>query len=397
MTPASILKIYTCASAMNLLPENFRFQTKVYLSGRKGLNGEWNGNLIVKASGDPTLESEHFSGYGGFIQRIIDSLIEKGICRLNGDIILENVDASHQYPEGPLDTWCINDVTSVYGCGAFDFNWCDNYFGLYPATGRKTSPVPLDYEIWDRPWSQGLDMIRGIYSEYLIISGKKYSTDSKAKINTSMPYPFDVFKNRMTDRLEGEGISVTGEESDESGRTLLITHTSPPLDDILKSLMHRSDNMYAEAILRKLGDQYGDRNTSIKAENRLWESKGIASRYNRILDGSGLSRANAVSPKMFGEVLEWMIESDMARRFINLFPVAGVSGTMKSFMTDSPLKRRLAFKTGSLNSVMCYAGYVTDSDGMPTHVAVIMVNNFFCARADVKKAIQNFLLEQLLP
>ena len=398
MTPASITKLYTSATAMSLLPSDFRFETKVYLTGEKGSNGAWNGNIVVKASGDPTLESEHFPKNKGFINDIIKALENKGITKINGDVILARVNEKQQYQEGPLSTWCIDDVCWAYGCGIFDFNWLDNYVGVFPATGKTTSPVPgLKCTVWTNPWEEGLDMIRGIYSDSLIVVGKKYATDRKAKVNTSMPYPFDVFKAMLVEKLKSNNISITQKTSASTERTHLVTHYSPKIDDILRSLMVRSDNMFAEGMLRVLGNRYGDTDASLKAENDLWKSRGLEPEYNRVLDGSGLSRADAISARFLGNVLEWMANSDMQERYTKLFPVAGYDGTMKSYLSDTPLKGRLALKTGSLNSVQSYAGYMVDANGKPTHVVVIMANNFFCSRKELRNAIQEMLLDNLSP
>lgn len=399
LTPASITKLYTAASAMSLLNEDFRYDTRVYLTGNEKSDGEWLGNIVVKASGDPTLESEHFKDNMGFIQSIIDALKSKGIHHIDGDIILARVDENHQYPEGPVETWNINDVARTYGAGAFDFNWCDNYFGLYPASGKTTSPVDnLKYTVWDKPWSGGLNLIRGVYSDSLIVVGKGYKTDKKAKINTSMPYPFDVFRSRLVSRLNADNITITLKPQQSSyspNSTLLVSHLSPKLDAILRSLMKRSDNMFAEGILRTLGSEYGNTTANLASEEKLWKKRGLKPQYNRILDGSGLSRANAISPRFFGEVLEWMAQSDYYDRFIDYFPKAGVDGTMRNFMGDTKFKGRLAMKTGSVNAVQCYAGYLTDDDGTATHVVVIMINNFYCTRAELKTALRKLLLEKL--
>lgn len=398
LVPASITKSYTCATALNILDADFRLETKVYLTGTQGNNGVWNGDLVVKASGDPTLESEYFKKNSGFLKKIITALNEKGIKKINGNILLARVDESHQYPEGPLNTWPIGDVCWAYAAGAFDFNWCDNYFGIFPATGKTSSPMPeLKYTVWKNPWSKGLDMIRGVYSDSLIIMGKQYATDPKARVNTSMPYPFDTFRAMLINRLQSNDIDITLKTSGKTERTLLISHRSPKIDEILRSLMLRSDNMFAEAVLRLFGDKYGNRDESLKVESDFWKSKGLEPEFNRVYDGSGLSRTNNISPRYLGEVLEWMSHSELSQRYLDLFPVSGVSGTMKSFMSDTPLKGRLAFKTGSVNAVQSYAGYVVDITGHPTHVVVIMVNNFYCTRNELRQALGEFLLEKLEP
>ena len=393
LTPASVTKLYTAASALCLLDKNFRFKTNVYLTGSEGVDGVWNGNIIIKASGDPTLESEYFKDYSGFIASIISALKSKGISQIKGDIILARVNENHQYPEGPVATWNINDVGWTYGSGAFDFNWCDNYFGIYPATGKMTSPVnDLNYTVWDKPWNKGLSIIRGVYSDSLIISGNGYKTDTKAKVNTSMPYPFHVFRNRLIARLENDGIIITCKASSATDNKLLITtHQSPKLDDILRSMMIRSDNMFAEAILRTLGSEYGNIQSSLNAESRLWTNRGIDVNYATILDGSGLSRTNAISARMFGDVLEWMADSDLYDRYLTFFPKAGVNGTMKNFSDLPAFKGKLALKTGSVNGVQCYGGYMTEADNSPSHVVVILINNFYCSRADLRKAVIELL------
>lgn len=397
LVPASITKSYTAASAMSLLSAEFRFETKVYLTGSAGDNGVWNGNIIIKASGDPTLDSENFKRNTTFMSEVITALSDKGITTFNGDILLERVNTAMQYEEGPNSTWNINDVAWAYGCGVFDFNWSDNIFGLYTATGRKTLDVPLKYTVWRNSYTTGLNMLRGVYSDSIIVMGRKYATDRKARVNMSMPYPFDAFRSTLIERMRAGGIDVTITEGNTADRKLLLTHKSPVLDDILKSLMLRSDNMFAEGILRVLGDSYGNIDASLDAESFLWKSRGLEPQYNRILDGSGLSRANAISSRFFGDMLEWMAKSEYKKRYTTLFPVAGVSGTMKSFMATTPLKGRLAMKTGSVNAVQTYAGYLLDAGGNPTHVVVLMVNNFFCTRTQLREALGTLLLNTLKP
>lgn len=339
LMPASITKAYTSATAMSLLKKDFRFQTKVYTTGTI-TDGVLNGNIVVKASGDPTLESDHFPQNKGFITEIINALKAKGVNKINGEIVLAKVDESRKYAEGPIDTWCIDDANYNYGTGIYDFNW---------------------------------------------------------KGNTPKKYPFDTFRSQLAERLRASGITYSGKKNAATNRTLLVTHQSPVLDDILRSLMLRSDNMFAEGMLRVIGDQYGSKSGALAKQSSLWKSRGLKPQYNNVLDGCGLSRADALSPQYMGNMLEWMAKSPMGERYVSLFPVAGMSGTMKSFAAGTPLSGRLAMKTGSVNGVQCYAGYMTDKDGKPTHVVVVMVNNFYSSRDEVRNGIRKMLLNKLNP
>lgn len=60
LIPASVMKLVISASAMGLKPSDFRFETKVYYTGNITSSGVLNGDIVIKASGDPTLESEFF-------------------------------------------------------------------------------------------------------------------------------------------------------------------------------------------------------------------------------------------------------------------------------------------------------------------------------------------------
>ena len=63
MTPASVMKAVTTATALSLLSEDFRFSTSVILRGTSALGKNWHGDLVIVSSGDPTVESEHFKDY----------------------------------------------------------------------------------------------------------------------------------------------------------------------------------------------------------------------------------------------------------------------------------------------------------------------------------------------
>lgn len=94
------------------------------------------------------------------------------------------------------------------------------------------------------------------------------------------------------------------------------------------------------------------------------------------------------------DLLETMATGPMSDTYVSLFPKAGVEGTVKKLLRETPLEGSLALKSGSMKGVQCFAGYKLDPDGTPTHAVVIMVNDFKCKRATVIKAISDFLLKQ---
>ena len=82
--------------------------------------------------------------------------------------------------------------------------------------------------------------------------------------------------------------------------------------------------------------------------------------------------------------------------YVSFFPLAGQEGTLKSFLKDTELDSYIALKTGSMRGIQCYAGYKLDDDYAPTHVVVIMINNFNCSRSIVRELCEKMLLKTFI-
>ncbi len=392
-TPASIMKSFTTATAASLLPMDFRFETSVCVTGSVN-KGVLSGDLIVEATGDATIESSHFKNKG-FCDSIVAALKRSGIKEINGNC---TVTANGYWADDDvIPQWEVEDVAWSYGTGLHAFNYKDNNFVLTLKTGKtRPSIESLIVEDNTTAGNDGAVLMRGTKSYLLNVYGKVPQDNSYA-INCAMPFPDDVFLDELMQKLQAAGIEVTGDmESglDPAGaktKKTIYTHRSPALKEIMHSLMIRSDNLFAESVLRLIA-QGKSREDAIKKELATWKSRGIDCGYSYIYDGCGLSRTDKISPKMLANVLAWMANSQYGKDYASLFPVCGKEGTVASFLKGTKLEGNMALKTGSMSGVQCYAGYKLDKSGKPTHAVVIMVNNFFCSRAELKKAIEKYLL-----
>jgi D-alanyl-D-alanine carboxypeptidase/D-alanyl-D-alanine-endopeptidase (penicillin-binding protein 4) len=171
-------------------------------------------------------------------------------------------------------------------------------------------------------------------------------------------------------------------------------YKSPTYGKIMKSMMTRSDNLFAEAMLRTI-DGGESRTKAISTELKYWKSQGLNVDVLTLRDGSGLARGNKFSPKFLGELLAKMAEGKNCATYVKLFPIVGQEGTVRNFLKDTALQGKMVMKSGSMSGVHCYAGYKIDKDGTPTHAVVVMVNNFYCQRSQVKKSIEKLLLNNL--
>lgn len=392
MVPASTMKSLTAATALSVLGEDFHFVTPVELRGT-GQGHAWLGDLEVRACADPTLESEYFDKNLGFCDSIVGHLKKMGVTSLSGKVrVIECLKDA-----GPAPQWEIEDVAWSYGAALFGANWRDNVFRLWPATGRTRPHVP-GLKVEKRHDADGTELIRGVESDRLVVYGRNFN-NQKWVVTSTMPSPGAVLAYELTQRLRDAGIAVADKDvklAATAATSRVYVHRSPAAKHILRSLLVRSDNMMAEGMLRAIAPD-DTRKSAVKREKELWASRGIDLRYNAVIDGSGLARSNRLSPAKLGEVLMWMAKGPHGTLYPTLFPLAGEHGTMKNFMAKTPLKGRLALKTGSVSAVQCYAGYLLDEEDRPTHVVVVMVNGFYCPRAKVREAISTYLLNTFIP
>ena len=212
-----------------------------------------------------------------------------GINKIEGSIIVEQ----NLQDAGPIAQWEIEDVAWPYGAGLYGFNWRDNTVAITPATGEVVPEAPGLEVCVEKARSN--DLVRGINSNH-----RPYTpadpADKRWTVNATVPDPAAVFCAQLRRTLENQGIEIGDEalsELDES--TPLYTHKSASYGDIMRSLMVRSDNLFAEGMLRTLAPDSG-RKAAINRERELWATRGINTRYTIINDGSGLTQQTGCRP-----------------------------------------------------------------------------------------------------
>lgn len=387
LIPASVTKTVTVASLLNLADGAERFATPVVAEGEIS-DSTLHGNLVVKTCGDPTIESSFLEEAQGFVDGIADGLRTLGIRRINGDIIIDQ----SAFPDATTPPgWMTEDIPWPYGARLFGANFMDNRFRLRLPSKETTPHVPdLKFSISPSK-RRGVKVDRKDGSETFLISG---NTRRGFSDMFSMPYPAKAMKEAIASALSDEGISVGGSvlKNVRPVTTEIYTHHSPAFDEIMRSLMFRSDNLMAEGMLRAIAPG-GTRSDALVEERAVWAMMGINSRGVSIVDGSGLSRDNRLTARFLSELNAHMAYDEFGTDYTSLFPRAGLDGTMKGFLADTPLEGRVAMKTGSMKGVQSYSGYLLDEDGHPTHVIVFIANGFRCSRAALKNSFQRLLLK----
>ncbi len=177
---------------------------------------------------------------------------------------------------------------------------------------------------------------------------------------------------------------------------MLFSHLSRPLKDIVREVNVKSNNHYAEHLLRTIGrsqksDIYTDAlEAGIEYVQEYWKKNGIITTSLQLYDGSGLAPQNGVSAQFLTDLLVYMhTKSNRSHSFFHSLPKAGQDGTLQYFLQNTKLSGKVTAKSGSIGGVQCFSGYLID--GNKKYAFTVMVNKFNGTRSEVKAAIEQFL------
>jgi len=407
LVPASILKVVTTATALEVFGPDYRFKTILSYSGTVRNDTLW-GDLQIVGCGDPTLGSMYFPENVNFLVEWIKAIKNNGIRAISGNII---ADASVYEKIQVPGSWVWEDLGNYYGAGGCGLSAFDNMYEIHlkspQAADQPTQIIKITPEI------PGLDIQNEVRSSDVnsdqsyvfgspednkrVIRGTIPKDRSDFTVKASIPSPPLLLATELRKKLSEKGISVSGIiklQKAQNGSVLNETQ-SPPLRDIIRITNHESVNLFAEHFLKHLALQktgIGNTDDGCKFVLDFWKEKGLNINGFFMNDGSGLSRFNAISASQMCSILNYMkTKSKYAEAFVQSLPTAG-SGTLIAFSAEEFPQNCLYAKSGSMTRVRCYAGYlktVSDRDLSFT----IMLNNFSCTMSEATRKIQELLVE----
>lgn len=373
LIPASNVKLVTSAFALETLGEDFEYRTELYVDGR--IRGDTiEGNLVVRADGDPNFSGRFFDSPTGVFERW--ARILGGVRKMTGELILvddhfERLETHPDWAEEDLSRWYCAPVRGF----AFNDNCVDFKVGpgrpggrcritMCPETGyvvvdngtRTVAGTPRrPVAFWRRP---GTNVI--------VLRGERGPRSPWISFSCTVKNPTRYFGTVM---LEVLGLNAPIREADQLPATLCgkrpIAIQSFGLARTLQVCNRRSHNLYAEMLLKRAGG--GSWEKASKAVE-TWLA-GIGRKGATIRDGSGLSRKNRLSAADLIAVLRHMRGSKIFRD--SLAVPGDKGGTLRHRLKD--LRGRLWAKTGHLAGVSSLSGYVVTEGGEPL-VFSILVN-----------------------
>lgn len=344
LCPASALKTLTTGAALGVLGPEFRFETR--------LVHRPDGNLALVGGGDPTLALAD-------LDQLAADAVKGGLKDVSGDLV---ADVSVFAAPPVNDHWNWGDIGNAYGAGAYGLNVEHNRMAVRFLPGAElgelakilgASPVSIATR-WDNgvvtgpPGSgDGVSIYSSPGARSISLRGT-VPKGAEFAVGGAIPDPPAVAVEYLRAALVKAGVSFSGKAVPRKGEAALLAgHRSAALPEIIDHLHQVSDNLEAQCLFLTLGNLAGK--SPATAVREYWEKTGVAFDGLRLIDGSGLARANMIRPL------------DLAR--VNFAARHGENG-VRYFQSLNPSHGgAVRAKLGSMSGVKTDVGFLRLNDG----------------------------------
>ena len=388
LLPASTLKLFTTAAALDALGADHRFTTGLYHFGTTPGDvpgATLRGDLVIRGSADPTFGSDAIEGLPNPLTRWAEALYAAGVRRVEGRIVGDDDRTDDApYPEG----WDVTHVTTEdYAPAAGGLAYADNLLSLRIA-GTSVEASPAGFATVRRDVSASapgdgsrLTVRRALGTDAFTLSGRAAS-GYRGTLRVPVANPTRYAVHAFAARLADAGIDVSGatlwdvddlaRRPDYTGAEPLLVSVSPTLARIVAHTNQESDNLYAEHLLRALTAAGTAEAGAARVRDFLARSGAPNADDLSVKDGSGLSRKDLITPAAMVALLRAMQRHPASAAFMASLPTGGGAGsTLRNRLDGVPVRA----KTGSISYVRCLAGYVTGPSGA-TIAFSVMANNY---------------------
>lgn len=420
LKPASTLKLVSTATILELLGPEYQFETTLEYTGEiDTINNILNGNIFIKGGGDPSLGSKYFESTKEkqFLSDWVDAVSDLGIDSISGSVI---ADARVFSWDIVPPTWSWIDMGNYYGAGPCGLTVYDNYYTIFFNTGDLVgetveiasilpnipnlvfdNKITADSITYDNGYIYGAP-----YSNEHYLRGQLPVSRKNFAIKGSIPDPAYFAALQLDSILVQNNISMgkpattmrmlnkeIGADNIERNKIFLTRSVS--LSDIISQTNIHSINLFAEHCLIHSGIKLGalpETNNSTDSVISFWSIKGMDTQGMTMFDGSGLSHYNAITPRQMVYLLTYMkTKSDYFDVFYNSLAIAGETGTLKRMFKGSIAEGKLRAKSGTVNRVKAYAGYVTSKSGREIAFSMV-VNNFSCSSGEARAKLEQLMI-----
>ncbi|MEY2776119.1 MAG: D-alanyl-D-alanine carboxypeptidase/D-alanyl-D-alanine-endopeptidase [Pseudomonadota bacterium] len=368
--PASTIKVVTTRAALGILGEDFRFRTQIFGKGSLR-SGVFDGTLVLKGGGDPKLIRED-------LEEIVGQLRAKGYrelrgeWRLDGGLFSEPEASPAQFDGQPLKPYNV-----IPHAGMLNFK----SVGVVLSVSGRQVKAQVEPALYGLSIAPKIKLLLGSCEQNrftpiwrpprtLMVEGQMGRQCPGAEFYVGvfdhLEFAYRLFAQTWIE--SGGRIRMhprTGPTPPEAQR--LLEWTSPrPLIELAGDINKRSNNPMARTVFLGISAQTGGNGTSADAQRKihLWlEGRGLQFPEMVLENGSGLSRHERISARHMTALLLDGLKGADASRWIETLPAAGIDGTLRRRLKDPSVLGRAWVKTGTLDDVRAYAGYVRANSG----------------------------------
>ncbi|MDE2249137.1 MAG: D-alanyl-D-alanine carboxypeptidase/D-alanyl-D-alanine-endopeptidase [Pseudomonadota bacterium] len=399
LQPASTAKLYTAALSLAALGADYRIPTRLLATGPLS-HGRLNSPLLLYGFGDPTLGT---AGSVGWADQLAAQAAARGLRVVRGDLI-----ADDSYFTGPAhgSGWELDDILSAFAVPASALSVGENVVRLTvspaPRPGQPArlqldpaaaTPVAASRLLTAAAGTRNdIHFDRASGQDTLQAFGRIAADAPAQRFVLSVADPARLAGRQLRDALKRHGIRITGRVRVlhwPQGDAALMTSSellgevwSPPVGEILRRGLKRSQNLYLQNLLLTVGARErtatpgfsSAESRGLNAMRQILDATGIAPSTVLLSEGSGLSRRDLVTPEALVRLLVYLAHQPQAQVLRDALPIAGVDGTLIHRMRGTAAEDNVHAKTGSMSYVSSLAGYVTSASGEHLAFAIILNN-----------------------
>ncbi len=408
--PASNMKNFTVATALEKLTPDFRFVTSVFAAAMPDANGLVKGDLRIYGRGDVSISTSFSEGnYYKGLDDLASLIAAAGVKRIEGGIV---ADDSYFKGDAIPGSWEWDDLQWYYGAEVSALPLNDNAVDLTVRPGPvgysctvSLSPYNPIYRVKNLCTTTAtgtprtLKIVKVLGQNQLEITGTLPIGNAGFSGPVSVSRPAELFAALLKQRLELKGVTVTGQyrtyqksspmpplESVEIAKI-----ESPPLSLIAAKTMKPSQNMYTETLLWTLGEEERKRMDvptigttapppqqdssalGISQVKSFLTSIGVAPDGIIQYDGSGLSRHNLITPAAVVQLYVYMSkQSKFSQAWRDSLTIGGVDGTLANRFKGTAAAGNIRGKTGTIDQVSALSGYVTTAGGEQLVLSIVV-------------------------
>ena len=386
--PASTLKVFTAVAALSYLTPQYRFTTQLLSTPSALLHpGTVNGDLYIKFTGHPTLTTND-------LNNLIAQLTQAGIHTINGNLVIDDTALDHtNWASG----WMWDEQSICYAAPATAIVVNHNCFGMNLIANKQINApgiiqiLPNDHNIviqnhtitrsahfYECPLK-----LQAIGNNTYDLTGCYAPNKPPLFLDAALNDPLLAVTNNLKQMLKQNKIQLNG--TIISGKSpadfkLIAEHDSPPLANLITTMLKKSDNLIADVIFKTLGGLYYHtqgtwENGAAAVKAILKPQTGIDFHKMHLVDGAGLSRYDLVSPLQFAQLLGYAYR-DLPDNTIlfQALPISGTDGTLR-YRLGGPLQGKIHAKTGTMESASGLVGYIHTNNNK-TLSFTILINGF---------------------